>query len=166
MSSVPDSNRFILSTNQVHRQQCLLSLSQNDRIRTYIVLLPKQVPEPLGYILLCGKGRIRTFGPFKQVGTLAVCWFNPLTHFTICGSEGNRTPKPFTAACFQDKFLVHSDHFQLHTLQESNLWPTVLETVALPIELKMRINKKPQIFYNSGLTLKIYFIIFNLIPEH
>lgn len=29
------------------------------------------------------------------------------------GSEGNRTPKPFTATDFQDQLLVHSDHFRI-----------------------------------------------------
>lgn len=36
------------------------------------------------FIYSCGSRRIRTFGTFR-FGTLAVCWFKPLTHTSIQG---------------------------------------------------------------------------------
>lgn len=96
MTAILDSNqccRFCGPTPKPLGQWQLYIFCGSCRIRTYGTFrfagFQDQCNRPtlpnfqLNYIS-CGSRRIRTFGTFR-FGTLAVCWFKPLTHTSIQG---------------------------------------------------------------------------------
>ena len=72
--------RLLVFRTSAIDQLCQTSISDEGGTRTHNRLLRKQLLYPVELPHhICGSRRIRTFGTWR-FGTLAVCWFKPLSH--------------------------------------------------------------------------------------